>query len=81
MHVICRPEHVGDARDLISDELERHHYPGRDIETLSETEELVEVAAALVPTSADAEELDTVVAHLERNPNVIDATWTVSTTG
>ena len=80
IHVICRPEHVADARDLISDELERHHYPIRDIETLSDSDELVEVAAALVPTSADPEELDTVVAHLERNPHVIDSTWTVSTT-
>ena len=78
VHVICKPENVADARDLLFEELERHHYPIREIETLSE--DLVELAAALVPTSADPTELDTVVAHLVRSPSVASATWTVSTT-
>ncbi|MGJ3647745.1 MgtC/SapB family protein [Sphingomonas sp. GlSt437] len=80
VHVICKPQSVSDARDLLFEELERHHYPIREIETLSETEDLVELAAALVPTSADPTELDVIVAHLERNTAVASATWTVSTT-
>lgn len=80
VHVMCKPENVPDARDLLFEELEKHKYPIRDIDTLSDTDELVELAAALVPTSADPVELDTVVAHLERSPAVASATWTVSTT-
>lgn len=80
VHVICRPENVSQARDLLFEELERHHYPIRDIETLSDTDDLVELGASLVPTSADPSELDTIVTHLERSNAVASATWTVSTT-
>lgn len=80
IHVVCRPDKVPVARDLLFEELERHEYPIRDIETLSESADMVELAAALVPTSADAEELDTIIAHLSRSADVISATWTVSTT-
>jgi len=80
VHVVCKPENVSAARDLLFEELERHHYPIREIETLSDTEELIELAAALLPTSADPGELDTVVAHLERSSGIVNATWTVSTT-
>lgn len=79
VHVVCDPQDVSRVRDLLFEELERHHYPIRDIETLSDTEEVVELAADLVPTSADPLELDTIVEHLERSPNVASATWTVST--
>jgi putative Mg2+ transporter-C (MgtC) family protein len=80
VHIVCKPEHVSEARDLLFEELEAHHYPIRDIETLSDSEDLVELAAALVPTSADPEELDLIVRHLERRPIAVSATWTVSTT-
>lgn len=80
VHLICAPEEVSIARDLLFEELERRHYPIREIETLSESEDLVELAAVLIPTSADARELDEIVSHLERNASVTSATWTVSTT-
>ena len=80
VHVVCRPAQVSGARDLLFEELERHDYPIRDIETLSENDDLVELAASLVPTSADHAELDLVTEHLARSPDVISATWTVSTT-
>ena len=79
VHVVCDPEHVSDARDLLHEELERMHYPIREMETLSEGEEVVEVAAILVPTSADPRDLDAIVAHLETHAEVDSATWTVST--
>jgi putative Mg2+ transporter-C (MgtC) family protein len=80
MHVVCKPENVSAARDLLFEELERHHYPIREIETLSEGEDVVELAALLVPTTADPEELDLVSSHLLRSPSIVGATWTVSTT-
>ncbi len=80
VHVLCAPGDVPEARDQLHEELERHHYPVRDIEVLSEREELVELAASLVPTTADAQDLDAITAHLGRHENIVSATWTVSTT-
>ena len=79
VHVVCDPEKVAAARDVLFEELERHNYPIREIETLSEGDEVVELAASLVPTSADPDELNIIVAHLQGSPNVVNATWTVST--
>jgi hypothetical protein len=45
-----------------------------------ESEELVELAASLAPTTADAKDLDAITAHLGRHENIVSATWTVSTT-
>jgi putative Mg2+ transporter-C (MgtC) family protein len=78
VHVVCRPEAVSGARDLLFEELEQRHYPIRDIETLSESEEVIELAAALVPTTANPNDLDAVTHHLERHKGIISATWTVS---
>lgn len=80
MHVICRPDAVSEVRDLIDAEQSGANYPVRTVETLSDSEGQVELAAALVPTTADPAELDAVVAALERSPLVRSATWTVSTT-
>lgn len=78
VHVICAPDDVSEARDLLFEELERHNYPIREIETLSEGEEVVELAAVLAPSSADPKELDLVTEHLKSHPDVQGATWTVS---
>lgn len=80
VHLVCRPQDVSAARDLLFEELERHAYPLREIETVTEGEELVELAAVLIPTSADAAELDAISEHLARSAPVLSATWTVSTT-
>ena len=79
VHVVCHAEDVSAARDLLFDELEMHHYPIREIETLTENDELVELAASLVPTSADPVELDRITDHISRRGRVVSATWTVST--
>jgi len=79
VYVVCRPEAVSDVRDLLDAELDRASYPVREVETLSDSEEQVELAAVLVPTTADAAELDAVVAALERSPLVRSATWSVVT--
>ena len=78
VHVTCDPEAVSQARDLLYEELELHHYPIQDIDTLSESEEVVELAASLVPTTANPHDLDTIVLHLERSEAIDSATWTVS---
>lgn len=80
VHVTCRPEDVSEVRDLLDAALEQASYPIREFETLSETDRLVEIAAILVPTTADENELDGVVAALERSPLVLSATWSVEAT-
>jgi len=79
VHVVCRPERVSEVRDLLFQELEERQYPIRDIETLSEGEEHIELAATLVPTTANPADLDAVTRHLERHDAVESATWTVGT--
>jgi putative Mg2+ transporter-C (MgtC) family protein len=80
VHAVCDHPRVSDVRDLLFEALEAAGYPIREIETLSESDDQVELAAVLVPTTADAAALDAVVATLERSPAVESATWTVSTT-
>lgn len=79
IHVMCQPDAIAEVRDLIYEELEQRRYPVREIETLSEGVERVELAATLVPTTANPEDLDAVVRHLERHGSIESATWTVST--
>ena len=66
-------------RDLLDEVLSRANYPIREIETLSESDDRIELAALLVPTTADAAELDHVVTELEASPAVQSATWSVGT--
>ena len=80
VHVVCAPAQVSAVRDLLDAELDRAEYPVREVETLSEAADQVELAAILVPTAAEDAELDAVVAALERSPLVKSATWSVEAT-
>ena len=77
VHVVCHPMDVSDVRDLLNDELNRAKYPVRQVGILSDNDEQVELAAVLVPTTAEESELDAVVAALERSPLILSATWSV----
>ena len=80
IHVVCDHEAVSDARDLLFAKLEGANYPIREIETISEGDDQVELAATLVPTAAEPAELDAVVAALKQSAFIKSATWTVATT-
>lgn len=80
VHVTCAPAEAPSARDLLYEALERYHYPVRDVEVVSEGDEIVELAATLVPTTANADDLDAITKHLKAHADIEDATWTVSTT-
>jgi putative Mg2+ transporter-C (MgtC) family protein len=81
VYATCEHVHVSDVRDLLDDTLAAANYPIRVIETISENDDQVELAASLVPTSAEPAELERVVAVLEASELVLSATWTVGTTG
>jgi putative Mg2+ transporter-C (MgtC) family protein len=80
VHVVCDPTAVSDVRDLLDAELEVAKYPIREIETLANTSDHVELAAVLLPTSADPAELDAVVLALKRSHLVQSATWSAGAT-
>ena len=80
VHMTVSPDHVAHGRDLLFEELEAMHYPIREIETLAQSEDAVELAAVLVPSRAKEADLDAITEHLARHGDVISATWTVSTT-
>jgi putative Mg2+ transporter-C (MgtC) family protein len=80
VHVVCEREDLPAVRDLLDETLERASYPVRDVQMLSEGEDEVELAAVLVPSTADPKELDAVVTTLERAKFVKSATWTVAAT-
>ncbi len=79
IHATCAPEDVPDVRDLLFDTLEAAHYPVREVEVLSESDDVMELGATLVASSATERELDKAVATLEAAAAVKSATWTVST--
>ena len=80
VHVTCLPKDVSDVRDLLDTELDRASYPIREVVTLSDTEGQVELAAILIPTTAEESELDAVITTLEASPLILSATWSVEAT-
>jgi putative Mg2+ transporter-C (MgtC) family protein len=78
IHAICDISSVPDIRELMTELLNRAHYPLREIETLLEGEDLVELAATLAVSTAEPATLDAVVAALETSGKVRSATWSVS---
>jgi putative Mg2+ transporter-C (MgtC) family protein len=80
VHAVCHPQDVSDVRDLLDEELTRAGLPVRSVETISDSGDHVELAAILLPASAEEQELDAVVSALETSPLVISATWSVTAT-
>ena len=79
VHVVCLPAMVAEARDLLESELARFDYPVQEIETLSESEDHLELSAVLAASTVKTADLDAVVAGLERSTKIRTATWTVAT--
>src|ERR1700727_645438 len=78
VHVLTRAEHVGEARDLLAEQLERANYPLRDIEVSERSEDVTELAATLISTAVHPDEMEAVVAALEASPLISHASWSSS---
>lgn len=78
VHVLTAPEHVGRIRDQLAEALEAASYPIRDIEVVERSEEVTELAATLVSTAVDPDELDAVASSLSASPMVTHASWSSS---
>ncbi len=67
------------ARERLVDALEAAQYPVSDVQVIEHGDGPVELVAILVSTAVSADELDAVVARLQRQPGVVHANWEVST--
>ena len=72
-------ERLDQARELVTEFLEKAHYPPREIDTVTRADDRVEVVASLSSTAVEPAELDAVAAQLEAQPFVMHATWTIRT--
>jgi putative Mg2+ transporter-C (MgtC) family protein len=70
---------VGVMRERLQEQLEAAKYPVGDVEVIEQSDTLQEIVATLVSTAVDPKELDAVVARLETQTGVRNATWDVST--
>jgi putative Mg2+ transporter-C (MgtC) family protein len=77
-HVVTEPDTVGEARDLMTEALEKASYPIRQIEVEDRSPETTEIIATLVSTAVDPVELDAVACELEASPLVSFASWSSS---
>ena len=78
VRVLTKPVHVGEVRDQLTDALEKASYPIRDIDVVERSDEVTELAATLISTAVDPDELDTVTALLEASALVSHASWSSS---
>ena len=69
-----------DMRDRLVEKLESAKYSVADIEVAEIGEDILEIAAKLVATAVDPNELNAVATDLQHLPGVRHATWEVSTT-
>ena len=80
MHATTSAEHLDEIRELLRDALGAASYPASGIELIEREGGDIEIVATLLGTAANPEELDQIVASLDRNPMVDSASWSIRTT-
>lgn len=71
--------HIDEARDLLRAQLEAASYQLQGIEVIDREQGEVELVATLLGTAADPQELNAVVARLDKSPLVQTAGWNIRT--
>jgi putative Mg2+ transporter-C (MgtC) family protein len=79
VHVLTEAAHVGEVRDQLIGALENASYPIRDVEVSERSDDVTELAATLVSTSIEPDELDAVAIALKASPLVSHASWSSTT--
>lgn len=72
-------ESVARVRDELGEQLEKAHYPVREIDVEERGDDEVELVATLVSTAVEPVEIEAVVAALGRVSGVTHATWAART--
>jgi putative Mg2+ transporter-C (MgtC) family protein len=70
---------VVEMRELMTETLEAANYPVSDVEVEERGDDDVEIVATLVSTAIEPNEIDAVIAKLEKHGAVKQATWTART--
>ena len=81
IHITVAQSDANDARDLLEAVLDKARVPARQIDIAGQAGGLMDLVAELLPTSLETEELDAVVADLEKASLIRSATWTIGVTG
>lgn len=71
--------HIDEARDLLRAQLEAASYQLQGIEVIDREQGEVELVATLLGTAADPQELNAVVARLDKSPFAQTAGWNIRT--
>ena len=79
VHVTTSSENLDDGRELLREQLEAASYPLRDIDVVEREGGGAELVATLLGTTADPQELDDIVARLDKSDLVENASWSVRT--
>jgi putative Mg2+ transporter-C (MgtC) family protein len=79
VRVTAAADQRDEAREILQDQLDAAHYPVQDIDVIDREQGDVELVATLSGITADPRELDDVVALLESNPVVQNASWSLRT--
>jgi putative Mg2+ transporter-C (MgtC) family protein len=80
MRVTTSAAHLDETRELLREALEAASYPVSSTDVIEREAGDVEMVATLLGTAADPDELDAIVASLERSPMVDSASWSIRTT-
>jgi putative Mg2+ transporter-C (MgtC) family protein len=80
VRITTTADHLDDSRELLREVLETANYPLQSIEVIEREQGGIEIVATLLGTAADPRELDEIVARLDRNPLVENASWSLRTT-
>lgn len=75
LYVVCRRDVQAAVQDRLVELLEAASYPVRDVDQHAFGQADTEIEATLYATAVDADELDRVVAQLERQSDVLQAFW------
>ncbi len=80
VRMTTRAGHLDAGRELLREALETASYPPQNIEAVEREIGDAELVATLLGSTADPRELDAIVARLDGNPLVENASWSLRTT-
>ena len=80
VRITTSADRLDESRELLRNQLEAANYPLQRIEGIEREKDGIELVATLLGTGANPRELDEIVSHLDRNPHVKSASWSLRTT-
>jgi putative Mg2+ transporter-C (MgtC) family protein len=80
VRITADADNLEETRELLENQLDAANYPVGSVDVVEREEGTVEIVATLRGSTAVPEELNAVVATLERSPLVEHASWTLRTT-